>query len=44
MSHALQPGGKTPRTWRCLESEMPDPLASPELKALMKGLLKEAPQ
>ncbi|MHC2626366.1 hypothetical protein ACVIW2_008398 [Bradyrhizobium huanghuaihaiense] len=44
MSYALQPGGKPPRTWRCLECEMPDPLTSPELKALMNGLLKHASQ
>lgn len=29
MSFAPQPGGKLPRTWRCLECEMPDPLQSP---------------
>jgi hypothetical protein len=43
MAFALQPGGKPPRTWRCLACEMPDPLTSPELQALMNGLLKEAP-
>ncbi|MET3972377.1 hypothetical protein ACVWXN_000125 [Bradyrhizobium sp. i1.4.4] len=44
MSYALQPGGKPPLTWRCLACEMPDPLTSPELKALMKGLLKHMSQ
>jgi hypothetical protein len=44
MMFALQPGGKTPRTWRCLDCEMPDPITSPEVQALINGLLKRAPQ
>jgi len=37
----LQPGGKTPRTFQCLDCERPDPLKSDALRWLSGELGRE---
>lgn len=37
----LPPGGKGPRTPQCIHCDRPDPLKSPEVKGLLKGLLHD---
>lgn len=37
----LPPGGEGPRTYQCIHCDRPDPIKSPQLKKLIKGLLHE---
>ena len=40
----LQPGGKGPRTYQCIDCDRPDPLKSPEVKSLLKAFLPDEKQ
>jgi hypothetical protein len=38
MSLQLQPGGKSPRRYQCLDCERPDPLQSQTVSGIFNGL------
>jgi len=37
----LPPGGKGARTYQCIQCDRPDPIKSPDVQQLLKGLLRE---
>lgn len=38
MTLQLQPGGKSPRTFQCLDCQRPDPLKSPVVAGILNAL------
>jgi len=38
MTLELQPGGKSPRSFQCLDCQRPDPLKSPALASMLDAL------